>query len=113
MVAPVRRKRHREKAQRQGCVTRVVVLREGGALEVGPAHDRGDDLHALPRFYGTRRDAIADDEGRYRFVVPYPTDVRFSPDVTVPRSYRIISPNASGTLDIREQTIRVAGTSDE
>lgn len=52
-----------------------------------------------------RRDAIADDEGRYRFVVPYPTDVRFSPDVTVPRGYRIISSNASGTLDVREQDV--------
>jgi hypothetical protein len=52
-----------------------------------------------------RREVIVDDQGRYRFVVPYPTDVRFSPDVTVPRSYRIRGPRASGKLDVREQDV--------
>jgi hypothetical protein len=48
-VAPVRCKRHREKAQCQDCVTLDGVLREGSAVEVGPAHNQGDDLYALRR----------------------------------------------------------------
>lgn len=49
-----------------------------------------------------RRKAVADARGRYRFVVPYPTDVRFSPDVAAADAYRLESSGSSREFVVRE-----------
>ena len=52
-----------------------------------------------------RRRTVADDQGGYRFVVPYSTDVRFSPDVRVLRAYQLESPRSSEKLAVREEDV--------
>ena len=52
-----------------------------------------------------RRKTVADDQGDYRFVVPYSTDLRFSPDVRVPRAYQLESPRSSEKLGVREEDV--------
>jgi hypothetical protein len=53
-----------------------------------------------------RRTTLADAGGRYAFVVPYPTDVRFSPDVDTTRGYRLEGPHGRARLAVPEQAIR-------
>jgi asparagine N-glycosylation enzyme membrane subunit Stt3 len=52
-----------------------------------------------------RRRTFADDEGRYEFVVPYSTDVAFSPDVRAVGSYRLESSGVAETLLVREEDV--------
>ena len=52
-----------------------------------------------------RRRAVADERGRYIFVVPYPTDVRFSPDVLAADAYRIESSGSSKEFTVREKDV--------
>lgn len=52
-----------------------------------------------------RRKAVTDDGGRYRFVVPYSTDVPFSPDVRALRPYRIESSRLEERLVVREEDV--------
>jgi asparagine N-glycosylation enzyme membrane subunit Stt3 len=52
-----------------------------------------------------RRSSMADDRGRYRFVVPYSTDVRFSPDVWAVHPYQLESSRSSERLTVREEDV--------
>lgn len=66
---------------------------------------------ALPLFTSSgletayRRTTVADARGAYRFVVPYPTDVRFSPDVTTRGGYRLAGPRGRARLEVEEAEI--------
>jgi dolichyl-diphosphooligosaccharide--protein glycosyltransferase len=53
-----------------------------------------------------RREARADAAGRYRFVVPYSTNLAFSPDVHVRGLYRIAVGDRSETIDVAERAVR-------
>jgi dolichyl-diphosphooligosaccharide--protein glycosyltransferase len=52
-----------------------------------------------------RRRTVADDQGAYRFVVPYSTDVSFSPDVRAELAYELSSLGARERLVVREQDV--------
>jgi dolichyl-diphosphooligosaccharide--protein glycosyltransferase len=52
------------------------------------------------------RITVTDDRGRYHFVVPYSTDVRFSPDIRVAQAYQVSSPRGRGRIAVREADIR-------
>jgi hypothetical protein len=51
------------------------------------------------------RETLADEQGGYRFVVPYPTDVQFSPDVRVPSAYQLMSSRSNAKLVVREEDV--------
>jgi hypothetical protein len=55
------------------------------------------------------RRTIADEEGEYRFVVPYSTNTAFSPDVHVRGSYRIESPHKKAFLMVAEEDVIAGG----
>jgi len=55
--------------------------------------------------HGYRRQTVADDQGGYRFVVPYSTDVEFSPDVRVNGAYQLWSPRSREKLVVREEDV--------
>ncbi len=57
-----------------------------------------------------RRRSVSDEEGRYRFVVPYSTDVAFSPDVRVVDTYRIESSRGKRWLAVSEEAVISGGT---
>ena len=52
-----------------------------------------------------RQRTVADEQGGYRFVVPYSTDVQFSPDVGVNRAYLLGSPRSREKLAVREEDV--------
>ncbi len=51
------------------------------------------------------RRTVADEQGGYRFVVSYSTDVQFSPDVGVNRAYLLGSPRSREKLAVREEDV--------
>jgi dolichyl-diphosphooligosaccharide--protein glycosyltransferase len=53
-----------------------------------------------------QRTTVADARGRYAFVVPYPTDVRFSPDVDTTGGYWLQGPGGRARLAVPEEAIR-------
>jgi len=56
-----------------------------------------------------RRETIADDKGRYDFVVPYPNDEAFSPNIRAAGAYRLSGVKSRTRLAVREEEIQ-AGT---
>jgi hypothetical protein len=52
-----------------------------------------------------RRQTFADVEGHYHFVVPYPTDVSFSPDVRVIGAYHLKSSESRAKVLVREEDV--------
>jgi dolichyl-diphosphooligosaccharide--protein glycosyltransferase len=82
---------------------------EGHAEPGAEIHLSLDLATSSTAYHVYRRETVADDRGVYRFIVPYPTDVRFSPDVRVARAYQLRSLSAEGELNIREEDVLAGG----
>lgn len=53
-----------------------------------------------------RRMTLADERGEYRFVVPYPTDLPYSPAVRVIAAYRLRRGETVARVPVREEDVR-------